>query len=169
MMMPRKKAAESDDDLRNQISDILATESLLAGSALNVYVEKGSVRLDGKVDSFKKGKIAEAVVKTVHGVKAIDNEIEFEYSAQSDDILVREQILSSFKSNWAVPEGKVCVLFQDGCLTLTGDVEWNFQRLAAELAASDISGVKYIFNRLTLRSGINYSAQPELPFYDFYF
>jgi osmotically-inducible protein OsmY len=132
-------------------------------------VDKGSVRIDGKVDSFKKGKIAEAVVKTVDGVKTIDNEIELEYSAQSDDTLIREQILSSFKAHWAIPEEKVLVVFRDGCLTLTGDVEWNFQRLAAELAASDISGVKYIFNRLTLRSGINYSAQPELSFYDFYF
>jgi osmotically-inducible protein OsmY len=39
-----------------------------------------------------------------------------------------------------------------GWITLEGTVDWNYQRMAAEMLVEDLMGVKGVTNRLTLKS-----------------
>jgi osmotically-inducible protein OsmY len=42
----------------------------------------------------------------------------------------------------AVPDSQIEVQVKDGCITLSGEVEWEFQRVAAEHAVCNLVGVR---------------------------
>jgi osmotically-inducible protein OsmY len=50
-----------------------------------------------------------------------------------------------------VPDDRLQVVVAHGMVTLTGDVDWNYQKEAARAAAARISGVKSIYNAITVR------------------
>lgn len=50
-----------------------------------------------------------------------------------------------------VPEGGVDVYVRDGWITLTGSVEWRYERLGAEAAVGGLSGVRGLTNLIRLR------------------
>jgi len=52
--------------------------------------------------------------------------------------------------NVSVPKGKVTVVVEEGWITLTGDVDWNFQREAAHNAVRHLMGVKAVTNLIKL-------------------
>jgi osmotically-inducible protein OsmY len=66
-----------------------------------------------------------------------------------DDIAKRALIVLDL--NIMVPNGALQVKVQDGWLTLTGEVEWAFERIAALNDLSNLRGVVGITNNVTLR------------------
>ncbi|MGO8594047.1 BON domain-containing protein, partial [Rhizobium ruizarguesonis] len=52
----------------------------------------------------------------------------------------------------ALPEGAVHVKVQLGWVTLSGEVRWHFQRMAAEHAVKKLGGVVVVSNLLTIVS-----------------
>jgi osmotically-inducible protein OsmY len=51
----------------------------------------------------------------------------------------------------SVPQGAVKVKVEDGFVTLTGAVDWQYQRAAAERAARSQKGVRGLGNQITLK------------------
>ncbi|MGO6900407.1 BON domain-containing protein, partial [Rhizobium ruizarguesonis] len=51
----------------------------------------------------------------------------------------------------ALPEGPVHVKVEDGWVTLSGEVRWQFQKAAAEHAVRKLGGVVGVLNLLTIR------------------
>jgi len=60
--------------------------------------------------------------------------------------------------NLAVPRDQVKVKVKNGWITLTGEVEWYFQKKAAENAIRYLMGVKGVVNSIILKPGITASA-----------
>ncbi len=54
------------------------------------------------------------------------------------------------ESSYDVPP-TVKVVVEKGWVTLTGDVEWQFQKEAAERKVRDLIGVKGVINRITVK------------------
>jgi len=50
-----------------------------------------------------------------------------------------------------VPRDRVKVTVSDGWITLEGDVEWQYQREAAESAVRHLMGVKGVVNLITIK------------------
>src|SRR5690606_21492079 len=48
--------------------------------------------------------------------------------------------------NVLVPDGKIHPLVEQGWITLNGEVEWGYQRKAAEVAVRDLLGVTGVSN-----------------------
>ncbi|PJI53084.1 hypothetical protein CTI14_33390, partial [Methylobacterium radiotolerans] len=59
--------------------------------------------------------------------------------------------------NVSIPDNKVQVKVQHGWVTLTGEVSWNFQRVAAESAIRRLSGVKGVANQIKLSNNAQIS------------
>jgi osmotically-inducible protein OsmY len=55
------------------------------------------------------------------------------------------------KLNTMVPDDKVQVKVQDGWVTLTGTLDWNYEKAGAERAVRDLKGVRGAVNLIELR------------------
>jgi osmotically-inducible protein OsmY len=58
--------------------------------------------------------------------------------------------LNILKWSVDVPDGDIKVIVQNGRVTLEGEVDWQYQKEAAERAVHKLSGVVGVDNRLTL-------------------
>jgi osmotically-inducible protein OsmY len=59
--------------------------------------------------------------------------------------------VDALKWNISVPHDRIRVKVEKGWVTLEGDVEWNFQRDAAERSVRSLTGVKGVTNLITVK------------------
>ena len=113
--------------------------------------------LDGKVKSFAEKLTAESVVKTIQGVKAIVNEIRVDPSLhykKTDSEIVTDTI-NALKSSVWVPAQKIKALVKDGVVTLSGEVEWQYEKTAAFTAVKNLWGIKSINNEIIVKPSLS--------------
>lgn len=140
----------NDKILRQNIIDELEFEPSIEAANIGVAAENGVVTLIGHVPTFaQKNKIADVVCR-VKGVRGLAQEIEVrprgEHRTADDEVAKRA--LSVIRWNTVIPEGAVLVKVQGGLVTLTGKVEWNYQRNAAVEAVRGLSGVIEVYNKI---------------------
>ena len=69
-------------------------------------------------------------------------------SGAQRDFDVEAAIIDAFRENRQVPFDRLQVMVHDGTAMLMGNVNWKYQRAAAEAAASHVRGVRTIDNRI---------------------
>jgi osmotically-inducible protein OsmY len=96
---------------------------------------------------------AEEVVRHVKGVHGIAQEIEVRYPSdkQTDDDEIARRALDIVKWDTSVPADKIQVRVQNGWVALSGQVDWYYQKAAAENAVRRLHGVKGVNNELTIQ------------------
>jgi osmotically-inducible protein OsmY len=133
----------SDSSLRQDIIDELDFEPSIDAADIGVAVEDGVATLTGHVPTYAQKITVEDVVRRVKGVKGIAQEIEvrpFGTNRTADDEIAK-RALSTINWNTAIPDDAVQVKVQEGWVTLTGKVEWQYQKTAAADAVRDLAGV----------------------------
>ena len=113
--------------------------------------------LDGKVKSFAEKLTAESVVKTIQGVKAIVNEIRVDPSLhyKKTDSEIATDTINALKSSVWVPAQKIKALVKDGVVTLSGEVEWQYEKTAAFTAVKNLWGIKSINNEIIVKPSLS--------------
>jgi len=138
--------------LRKNILDELEFEPSIAAANIGVAVESGIVTLSGHVSSYSQKEAAERVVRRASGVRGIAQELEVRllgaYRTDDDDIARRAANMLDW--NVSLPRNGVQVKVQKGWLTLTGKVEWQYQKEAASYAVHDLAGVTGISNLIEI-------------------
>lgn len=149
----------SDLDLRQDIESELAFDPKIDASAVAVMAKDGAVTLTGRVGNYLEKCEAERIAKQVYGVTGVANDIEvrLDGGAQSDAELL-QRVLRALEWNVAVPSSAIKPTIENGYVTLTGKVKWNFEREAAESAVRSLAGVKGVYNEITL---LNSAPQPN--------
>ena len=153
----------NDRELRQNVIDELDFEPSIDSADIGVAVEKGVVTLTGHVSTYTQKLAAERAVWRVKGVKAIAQEIEVRIPSetkQSDDEIAKRAV-NMLAWNAAVPRDTVHVKVQKGWVTLTGELNWNYQREAAENAVRKLSGVTGVINNITLKPSVQPVAVKE--------
>jgi osmotically-inducible protein OsmY len=142
-----------DSTLRQDIIDEFEFEPSINAAHIGVAVERGVVTLTGHVTTFAQKAAAEEVVRRVKGVKGIAQEIEVRPigSNKTADDEIAKRALNSLRWTTLVPQDVVQIRVQDGWVTLTGKVDWQYQRTAAENAVSGLAGVKGFRNNIEVR------------------
>lgn len=146
----------NDRELRQNVIDELDFEPSIESAEIGVAVESGVVTLTGHVPTYTQKLAAERAVWRVQGVKAIAQEIEVRIAGDnkhSDDEIAKRAV-STLAWNAAVPSDAVHVKVQNGWVTLTGELDWNYQREAAENAARKLSGVTGVINNIMLKPSV---------------
>ncbi|WP_116519839.1 BON domain-containing protein [Achromobacter insuavis] len=140
----------SDEGLRERVLQALAFEPSIDDLHIGVAVENGVVTLSGHVGSYAQKLAAEYAVQHVKGVRGIAQEIQVRTAAakQLADDQIAARALSIIAWDATVPDGKVQVTVQKGWVTLSGSVDWFYQRDAAERAVRKLSGVIGISNMI---------------------
>jgi osmotically-inducible protein OsmY len=110
------------------------------------------VTLTGHLDTYAEKQAATRAVRRVSGVKAIAVEIDVKLSPEHrrSDTDIASSAELALKWNTSIPLDSVKVTVDHGWVTLQGEVEWNFQRHAAESAIRTLMGVVGISNELKL-------------------
>ena len=143
----------TDKVLRQTIVDELDFEPSVDSANIGVAVDNGVVTLTGHVASYAEKVAAERAVERIKGVRAIAEKIEVRYPGhkRTSDDEIAERALSIIGWNIQVPKDSVHVKVENGWVTLTGTVEWQYQRVAAESAVRGLSGVVTVENLIDVR------------------
>jgi osmotically-inducible protein OsmY len=152
-----RKMIMSGINLRQNILDELEFEPSIDAANIGVAVDKGVVMLTGHVGSYAEKVTAERVAQRVRDVRAIAQEIEVSYagSKKTADEEIAKRALTIIGWDTTIPDDKVQVLVQNGWVPLSGEVEWYFQKTAAENAVRKLSGVHGVSNQIALRPHID--------------
>ncbi|RUX28867.1 BON domain-containing protein [Mesorhizobium sp. M7A.F.Ca.US.011.01.1.1] len=141
-----------DLTLRQNILDELEFEPSIDAAHIGVAVDGGIVTLTGHVSSFWEKTTAENVVKRVKGVKGLAEEIEVRLVGQkgtADDEIAKRAV-DAVTWNVSIPRDKVQVKVRDGWITLTGKLEWQYQKNAAADAVRGLAGVVGVANQIEI-------------------
>lgn len=141
---------KSDMELRRDVEQELEWEPSIDARRIGVTVADGIVTLTGVVGSYSEKWKAERVVERLAGVKGIANDIVVEPTAQRSDTDIAKAAVDALKWNVLVPSDRVKVKVDNGWVRLTGEVNWDYQRRAAERAVRDLPGVKGITNLIAV-------------------
>ena len=145
---------KTNQDLQKDVQDALKWEPLLNAAEIGVTVKDGVITLTGTVDSYAKKLEAEDAAKNVAGVKVVAEEIVIKYgnTGSRTDTEIATEILNAWKWNWEVPADKIKAKVEHGWVTLDGELEWNYQRVAAKTAIKNIAGVLGVNNNIKIKS-----------------
>ena len=138
--------------MRQNILDELEFEPSIDAAHIGVAVEDGIVTLTGHVSSYWEKTTAENVVKRVKGVKGLAEEIEVRLvglKGTADDEIAKRAV-DAITWNVSIPRDKVQVKVQDGWITLTGKLEWQYQKNAAAEAVRGLAGVVGVANQIEI-------------------
>lgn len=145
-----------DRELRERLVNELEFEPSLDAAHIGMTVDKGIVTLTGHVSSYAEKLAAEAAVRRVRGVRGLAEEIEvlFPEDKQTMDDEIAKRALDIIDWDATVPDRTVQVTVERGWVTLTGEVEWQYQRKAAEEDVCRLIGVKGVSNQIILRPAV---------------
>ena len=144
----------SDSDIQKDVAAELRWDPSLQDDDIAVAVRDGVVTLAGYVKSYLDKWRAERVATRVKGVKALANDLEVRLPSSSTrpDPEIARAAVDALKWNISVPHDRVKVKVEDAWVTLEGDVDWYYQREAAERAVRSLTGVKGVSNLISVRA-----------------
>ncbi len=144
----------SDKTLRDAVMAELEWEPSIDAKHIGVTVADGVVTLTGHVGSYTERVKAEKTAKRVKGVRAIAEEIEVRFpdDKKTADDQIAKRALDVIAWDSTIPKDKIQIKLQQGFVTLTGEVDWYYQRDDAEAAVRKLSGVKGLSNEITVKA-----------------
>ncbi len=150
-------ATLTDTQLQRDVLDELKWEPSVDAADIGVSVKEGIVTLTGHVTSYAEKYAAERAAKRVYGVKAVANELDVKLpgSSKRTDEDIAAAAVNALRSNLAVPHDKIKVTVSNGWVTLEGEVEWHYQKMAAESAVRNLPGVTGLSDQITVKPRVS--------------
>lgn len=142
-----------DVQLRQNVLDELEFEPSVNAAHIGVAADNGVITLTGHVASYAEKISAEQATRRVKGVRAIAQEIKVRYPGEkkATDEDIASRAVNILRWSAVVPADQVQVKVQDGWATLMGQVDWQFQKTAAESELRKLSGISGISNSITIK------------------
>jgi osmotically-inducible protein OsmY len=144
-------------DLKNEVMDELKWEPSVNEADIGVIVKNGIVTLTGTVDSYGEKSAAERAAQRVLGVKGVANEIEIRLPGinKRTDTDIAAAVANALQWHVFLPRDHVKVAVDGGWVTLKGEVQWQYQKAAAEGAVRHLLGVQGITNEITVKPRVS--------------
>lgn len=150
--MTQSPTRRTDEATRASVEAELESLRRASPANLGVSVNQGVVELSGEVDTLTERYLAVRAAEHVVGVTTVVDHITVvgEPEAVAGDIELGKRIRSMLEWYQNIPGDRIKAEVVDGAVTLTGSVEWDDQRKAAERAIRSLVGVKSVSSRITL-------------------
>lgn len=153
--MPAVKAMKSEDALlRESVLREIEWEHQVTSKEINVSAHNHVVTLSGFAHGYPEKLAAERAAKRVYGVRDVVNQLEVKPGLILADQELAREAEQALQRNISVPDTRIEVTVKDGVIMLEGNVDWYFQRDAAEAAVSDLSSVKSVLNRIVVSAAV---------------
>jgi len=147
----------TDNMLKSTVVAGLEWDPRIKAAHIGVIASSGVVTLSGHVETYAEKHLTEAIVSRLKGVKAIAQEIEVRLTeggrVADDDIA--SAALARFADDGSVLPDTIRLKVEKGVVTLTGQVEWEYQRAAAAWDIRGMSGIVEIYNQITVKPNVN--------------
>ncbi|MCV7161537.1 BON domain-containing protein [Mycolicibacterium brisbanense] len=146
--------SNEDTILVEDVVDELKSDPAIDSSGVAIAGHDGVITLSGVVPTYWQKIQAEHAVWRVRGVRGLADELHVEASGTHvrDDTDIATDAVAVLQSHSDLPS-TIDATVRQGYITLTGIVDWHFQRLTAAKAVRHIRGVKGVYNNLELRGG----------------
>jgi len=154
---------KTNEVLQKDVQDAIKWEPLLNAAEIGVIAKNGVITLTGIVDTYAEKSEAEDAAKQVAGVKAVVEEIKVKpyNSGKKNDTEIATEVLNALKWSWEIPNDKVQVKVEDGWVTLSGELNWNYQKEAAKKLATNLVDVKWVTNNINIQSSTSANVEKE--------
>jgi osmotically-inducible protein OsmY len=144
---------KSDSQIKQDVLAELEWNAEVDETKIGVTVTNGAVTLTGHVPTYRQKNAAKQAAKRVHGVLSfVDNvDVQLESAHHTTDEGLAERIANVLKWNVSVPGQEIKAEVKNGLVTLTGEVEWQYQRANILKNIEHVGGVVNVFDRITLK------------------
>jgi osmotically-inducible protein OsmY len=144
---------KSDLQLHKDVLDELRWDPRVNEAEIGVAAKDGVVTLTGSVPTFAQKYAAEKVVERVTGVRAIADDLHVRPSGTflRNDTDIAHSAVNALAWDIEVPAEKITTKVESGWITLMGEVDWNYQKTAAERAVRYLGGVRGISNLIEVK------------------
>ena len=141
----------TDDDLPRRVAAELCWDPQVDSTEIEIRASGGMITLRGTVASLWQKRAGGNAAARVRGVTRVANNllVQIPDADRREDEELRGDVLEALMLNISVPMS-VDAQAQDGCVTLAGVAEWQYQRQAAEVRATNVPGVARIENTIAL-------------------
>jgi osmotically-inducible protein OsmY len=143
-----------EQSLKDTVMRQLAWDPEVDATMIGVSAKDGIVTLTGYVPTYAASLAAERATRKVYGVKAVANDLEVKLATGRIDPDIASDAVQALASSTNVPK-TVLVTVRDGYISLSGTVEWMFERMAAERAVRYLKGAKGVFNNIKLKPTVS--------------
>ena len=146
----------SDNSLKQDILDELEFEPRVDASKIGVSVQDGIVTLSGHVGTYAEKRAAEKAVLRLKGVRGIAEDIEVRPAVVDgvhDDEVAR-RVSDTLRWSTLVPDGRIIVEVDHGRVTLTGKLDWAYQKSGALDVVDGIRGVTGVVDQIELNERV---------------
>lgn len=143
----------TDLELKKDVESELIWEPAVEAAHIGVAVKRGVVTLTGHVSSYPEKYGAEKAAKRIYGVTAVANDIEVKLAndTRRTDEDIAAAAVGALKAHASMADTKLKPVVSGGWVTLDGQVDWQYQKDAAETAVRYLTGVLGVVNRITIK------------------
>ena len=148
---------KTDSQLQQDVMAELKWEPAVHAAQIGVEVKNGVVTLAGEVSSYVEKWNAERAAQRVNGVKALAVEMKVNLSefGKRTDADIAESAKNILGWTSSLPADAIKVMVEGGWLTLSGDVEWQYQRQDAAHSVRYLSGVTGVSNQIAIKPSVS--------------
>ena len=148
---------KSDTQLQHDVVAELNWEPSINAAAIGVEVKEGIVTLAGHVNTYAEKWDAERVTQRVPGVKALAVEIDVKLEGRNNrtDADIARTAENVLQWTTYLPKDAIKIKVENGWVTLTGEVEWQYQRQAATAAVRFLMGVTGVSDQITILTKVS--------------
>jgi len=145
---------KSDSDLKKDVLEELMWDPIVPEAKVGVAVNDGIVTLSGHLDTYAEKVAVKRAAERVSGVKAIAVELDVVPLGvhKHSDTEIAAAVEHALSWNTSVPQGRIKVAVEKGWVTLSGELDWNFQRRAVERMVRPLKGVIGIVDNIRLKT-----------------
>ena len=156
----QKTTMKTDKQLQTDVIAELSWEPSVHAAEIGVEVKEGVVTLAGHVSSYAEKWNAERAAQRVSGVKALAVEMDVRLPAfgQRTDADIAKSASNMLSWAASVPDDAIKVLVEDAWITLSGAVDWQYQKQAATDAVRFLIGVKGVSDQISIKPTVTMSA-----------
>jgi len=146
-----------DTHLQLSVLAELEWDPSITAAHIGVAADGGIVTLTGYVESYAQKLAAETAAGRVKGVLAVAGELEIQipFERKWDDSDIAAAIVGRLAWDVSIPRDAVKVRVEKGWVTLTGEVDWHYQREAAEQDVRHLHGIVGVSDHISLKSRVN--------------
>jgi len=151
---------KTDAEVQQDVLAELRWEPSVNAAHIGVEVGDGIVTLVGHVNSYAEKCAVEHAALRVSGVKALAVELDVKLSGSNvrNDADIAHAADNALQWVTHLPKDAVKVMVEGGRLTLSGDVDWEYQRQAAIGAVRDLIGVTAVSDQIAIKPKVSMSA-----------
>jgi osmotically-inducible protein OsmY len=153
----RVRVKKSDTQLQQDILAELKWEPSINAAEIGVEVKDGIVTLAGHVNTYAEKWDAERATQRVAGVKALAVEMDVKIEGMNNrtDADIARSAENVLQWTTYLTKDAVKIKVEKGWVTLTGEVEWQYQRQAATAAIRYLMGVTGVSDQITIKTKVS--------------